>query len=93
MKAGNSELNVNTRIRITRIDDEEDKIYEGLEGRVTHPFPGLMFAPASEYSVGVYVDPQQAISRSISLDRLGQCKVNLLTCDSFVVVETDDDDI
>lgn len=93
MKAGKTQTDVNARIRITSIDDDEDKIYEGLEGNVTHPFPGMMFAPAGEYSVGVFIDPEQAIARGLGLDRLGQCKVNLLNSDSFEVVDTDDEEI
>lgn len=87
MKAGKTQIDVNTCIRITGISDKDDQVYIGMEGKVTHPFPGLMMDSPDQYSVGVYLDPNEAVARGLGLNKLGQCQINLMIYDSFEVVE------
>jgi hypothetical protein len=72
-KAGKTDLPVNTRIRITFVED--DKTLEGLTGKITHPFSGLM-SPGVEYVAGVWLD-------STLTDIVGN-EINLTACDKFV---------
>ena len=56
MKAGNTNFEVNARVKIKNVTGEDSDL-NGKTGRVTHPFPGLM-APGIDYSnwVGVRLD-------------------------------------
>jgi len=61
MKAGQTNLDVGTKIRITHINDNDPEEKQGLEGAtgtITHPFPGFMSPniPAKQYIAGVYLD-------------------------------------
>lgn len=81
MKAGKTNYEVNTRIRITFIDDEESKELEGQTGTLTHPFAGLI-APGFEnrYIAGVYLDRPMGAWGSGST-------CNLMVGDKFEVKE------
>lgn len=81
MKAGKTDYEVNTKIRITFIDDEESKELEGQTGILTHPFPGLM-SPGFEnqYIAGVYLDKFMGAYGSGST-------CNLMIGDKFEIIE------
>jgi len=81
MKTGKTNYEVNTRIRITFIDDEDSKELEGQTGTLTHPFSGYM-TPGFEkkYIAGVYLD------RNIGAWGNGSI-CNLMKGDKFEVIE------
>jgi hypothetical protein len=83
MKAGQTDLKCGTLIRVTHINssDPDDKIDEGVVGRITHPFPGHMVGSASKYVAGVWVEKHPD-------PRMAGCKtMNLCKGDRFEVVE------
>lgn len=86
MKAGKSDIDINTRIQITRISDDDEQIYVGMRGLATHPFHGMMLESPNQYSIGVWLDPQQAQERGLPLNGLGMCPLNLMIDDEFVVI-------
>jgi hypothetical protein len=74
MKAGSSNYDVGTKIRITECEDVD---LIGLTGTLTHPFAGIEW-PGVTYLVGV------------RLDAIGLCPdniCNLTTEDKFEVIE------
>ena len=58
MKAGRSDFEVNTHVKITSIasNDPDDTSLVGVTGYITHPFPGLMVGNPNEYFAGIWVD-------------------------------------
>jgi hypothetical protein len=57
MKAGKTDCEVDTKIRITFIEDEEDKSLEGYTGTLTHIFSGFINPDyENDYLVGVHLD-------------------------------------
>lgn len=74
MKAGTTNYEVGTRIRITKSNDKE---LIGLTGEITHPFPGLM-APKTKYTVGLRLDQKGIFSDDIC---------NLMSCDKFEIID------
>jgi len=90
MKAGKTELEVGTKVRITGISggDGYDQRLVGLVGEITHPFPGLMNGPTSDYVAGLFLDDEEvAKAHGLSLGKFGVAKVNICCNDSFEVVE------
>lgn len=77
LKAGKTDLTINTRIKLISITgDEDDKALEGLTGKITHPFPGLMW-PGVSYVAGLYLDS--------TLTNTAGHRINLTACDKFEV--------
>lgn len=89
MKAGKSDLEVGTKVRVTRISgsDPDDAKLVGVVGEVTHPFPGLMVGSSEKYVVGLWLDRENAALAGLGLDRLGLCSVNLTRGDEFEPVD------
>jgi hypothetical protein len=75
MKAGKSNYDVGTKIRITKVDEEDSDFLVGMEGTLTHPFGCY---PANY--VGVYLDEEEAKQRGIDT------KCNLSRTDKFKVI-------
>lgn len=75
MRAGTTDLNIGTRVRITESGDP-DMI--GLTGTTTHPFPGLMW-PNEKYILGIRLD-----KKGVSTDDIA----NLLEGDKFEIIDT-----
>jgi hypothetical protein len=84
MKAGKTEFEVGTTVCITHIAgaDSSDAELVGMIGELTHPFPGLMSGPASQYIAGVYVDPASATGKLVP-GPLGTYTINLRKADRF----------
>lgn len=59
--AGKTNIPVNTYVRVTSSDDPD---VEGLEGRITHTFPGLK-APGVEYIAGLRLNDNSVFSGGI----------------------------
>lgn len=81
MLAGKTQYRVNTKIKITFIEDDESKKLEGRTGRLTHPFPSLMWPMLEKrYIAGVWLDDlvEKRVDREIC---------NLLIGDRFEVIE------
>jgi len=89
MKAGKTELAVDTLVRVTHVSggDPDDLALVGVEGRITHPFPGLMHGSASQYVAGLWIEEDMARRHGLACDRLGGAKINLVRGDRFEVVE------
>lgn len=79
MKAGRTDLDVGTLVRVTHVTDAEDADLVGAEGTLTHPFPGSM-APGVAYVAGLRLTDEYA-----GLYARGQ--VNLCAGDRFEEVE------
>lgn len=73
MKAGNTDIEVGTHIKIIN-SDESDLI--GLTGIITHPFPGLM-SPGIRYVAGIRFDQKGLF--------IGD-NANLTKQDKFVII-------
>ncbi len=82
MKAGTTDVNVGTIIKITESDDPD---LIGLTGTITHPFGGLM-CPDEEYILGIRLD-----KKGVFIDNIA----NLQVGDKFEVIDdiTDSEDI
>lgn len=78
--AGKTNVPVNTYVRVTTSDDPD---VEGLEGRITHPFPGLM-TPGVEYIAGLQLNDANVFSGGIC---------NLTDEDTFEVVYNMNSDV
>lgn len=89
MKAGKTDFEVRTRVRVTHIasSDPDDLKMVGMEGEITHPFPGLMIGSASKYIAGLHVDAEEAKAHGVGLMPLGGASVNLCRGDRVEVVE------
>jgi len=74
MKAGKTNINVNTRVKII---DSDDKDLIGKTGIITHPFMGLM-APGVKYQAGLRLDQSGIYSGDIC---------NLTKEDKFVIID------
>lgn len=78
MKAGTTDIDVSTRIRVTESNDPD---LVGVTGTITHPFGGLMQA-GSSYAVGIYLDKKGVFADDIA---------NLLISDKFEIIDSTDD--
>lgn len=63
MKAGQTEHEVGTRIRVTKIsgnepEDHDDQKMVGITGTLDHPFSTIMFLRPEEYLAGIHVDEE-----------------------------------
>lgn len=74
MKAGLTNYNVGTKVKIT---ESNDKDLIGITGELTHPFPGLM-SPNTKYVAGLRLDRKGIFSYDIC---------NLMKDDKFEVIE------
>lgn len=52
MKAGRTNIDINTRIRVKELKGE-DKVLSGLTGQITHPFA---FGESGDGWIGIYLD-------------------------------------
>jgi len=91
MKAGKTDLEVGTLVRVTHISDLDDQEFVGVEGTITHPFPGLMHGSSDKYVAGIDVTEESAREHGIGPGRLGITRINLMSGDRFVVIEPSDD--
>jgi len=91
MKAGKTELDVRTMVRVTHIADPDEQDLVGLEGEITHPFPGLMHGSPDNYVAGLYVTEESAREHGIGPGKLGLTEINLCRGDKFEVIELTDD--
>lgn len=92
MKAGNTEFEVGTHVRVTYIHDVEDRALIGIEGTIAHPFRGLMVEAADHYSVGLYITAESAEKYGMSKGPLTQPAINLCIADEFEIIEPTVDD-
>lgn len=90
-KAGKTHLEVSTMVRVTHIADVDDRDLIGVEGEITHPFPGLMQGNPDQYVAGLYVTEESARLHGIGSGKLGMPKLNLCIGDKFEVIEPSDD--
>jgi len=91
MKAGKTELEVRTMVRVTHIADPDEQDLVGVEGEITHPFPGLMHGSPNRYIAGLFVTEESARKHGIGPGRLGLTEINLCRGDKFEVIELTDD--
>lgn len=86
MKAGKTDFEVGTRVRITRVigTDADDKALVGATGEITHPFPGLMLGRPSQYIAGIYLDDEHR-TKGTGLP-LGHSVVNLIYGDEVEAI-------
>jgi hypothetical protein len=91
MKAGKTDLEVNTLVRITYITDPDDQNPIGVEGKITHPFNGLMSGSSSKYVASLWVTEESAAKCGLGSDGLGITKLNLCRGDKFEVIDLTDD--
>lgn len=90
MNAGSTDLEVGTLVRITHIADADDRDLVGVEGTITHAFPGLMTGSASQYVAGIYVTPESAAEYGLTGGSLGDVPLNICRGDRFEVVSPED---
>ncbi len=91
MRAGKTDLEVGTKVRITHIGDAEDRHLEGIDGAITHAFPGLMIGSSSSYVAGLIVSDESAAKFGLSGGPLGMPKINICVDDVIEVIEPSDD--
>jgi hypothetical protein len=89
MKAGLTDLEVGTTVRLAYVHDKEDVDLSGIEGTITHPFPGLM-GPGDRSVAGLYVSSETAAAYGLLIER-GQREV-AINIDERDVVEAVDAD-
>lgn len=78
IKAGKTNIPVDSRIKITYIDDEDDRDLVELTGRITHVFNGFVNPDyENDYVCGVYLDQK---------DTYFGDKTNLMINDKFEVI-------